>query len=150
VKAENQSSEANITYTANSAQYRKTLNASVRDSWVKETEPLNLDRDGRKLWRLSKVLNDEDCRSQETAIHVNGNIANGKDAANIFVDILAKVIQINVPPERERKCLQEQSDKRCSNCSRGAYFKQPDNEEAGNSHPLPQTKKITGPRRFYK
>jgi hypothetical protein len=60
---EKQSSEANIAYKAISAKYRKTLNASVRDSWVKKTESLNLDRDGRKLWRLAKILNNEDCRS---------------------------------------------------------------------------------------
>jgi hypothetical protein len=32
---EKQSSEANIAYKAIFAQYRKTMNASVRDSWKK-------------------------------------------------------------------------------------------------------------------
>ena len=62
----------------------------MRDSWVKKTESLNLDRDGRKLWRLAKVLNNEDCRGNETAIQANGKMATGKSAANIFVDIFAR------------------------------------------------------------
>jgi hypothetical protein len=75
---EKQSMKANIAYKAVSAQYRKTLNASVRDSWVKKTESLNLDRDDRKLWRLAKVLNNEDCRSKETAIQLNGKMVTGE------------------------------------------------------------------------
>jgi hypothetical protein len=73
-----------------SAQYRKMLNASVRDSWVKKTESLILDKGGRKLWRLAKVLNNEDCRSKEITIQAGGKMVTGKNAANIFVDILAK------------------------------------------------------------
>jgi hypothetical protein len=72
-----QSFEANIAYKAISAQYRKTLNSSVRDSWVKKTESLNLDRDGRKLWRFAKVLNSEDCRGNETVIQANGKMVTG-------------------------------------------------------------------------
>ena len=57
---------------------------------MKKTESLNLDRDGRKLWRLATVLNNEDCRSKETAIQANGKMITGKNAANIFVDIFKR------------------------------------------------------------
>ena len=87
---EKQSTEANIAYKAVSGQYRKTLNVSVRDSWVKKTESLNLDKDGRKLWRLAKVLNNEDCRSKETTIQVGGNMATGKKRSEHFRGYLRK------------------------------------------------------------
>jgi hypothetical protein len=77
------------------------------DSWVKKTESLNLDRDGRKLWRLAKVLNNEDCRSKETAFQANGNVVTRKDAANIFVDIFAQVTKIPVLPAMEQEVLTE-------------------------------------------
>jgi hypothetical protein len=54
-------------------------------------------RDGRKLWRLAKVLNNEDCRSKEIAIQANGKVVTGKEIANIFVDIFAQVSQIPIP-----------------------------------------------------
>jgi hypothetical protein len=51
-------------YNADSAQYKKTLNASVRDSWVKKTESLNPDRDGyiyrEAMETCYEVLNNED------------------------------------------------------------------------------------------
>jgi hypothetical protein len=90
-----------------SVQYRKTLNASVRDSWIRTTESLKLDRDGRELWRLVKVMNDEDCKSQETAIHVYGKKITGKNAANTFLDIFAEVSQLNMSPERKHEVLTE-------------------------------------------
>jgi hypothetical protein len=43
----------------------KTLNASVRDSWIRTTEFLNQDRSGRKLWRLAKVLNNENVEAKK-------------------------------------------------------------------------------------
>jgi hypothetical protein len=73
----------------------------VRDSWVKKTESLNLDRNFRKLWKLAKVLYKEDFRSKETTIQANGKMVTGKYVANIFVDIFAKVSQIPIPPEKE-------------------------------------------------
>jgi hypothetical protein len=103
----NTSTDANIAYKAISAQYRKTLNASVRDNWIKKTESPNLDRDGRKLWILAKILNDEDCGSQETAFHVKGKIITYKNAADTFLDIFAQVRQIKVPPERKHKVSAE-------------------------------------------
>jgi hypothetical protein len=61
----------------------------------------------RKLCRLAKVLNNEDCRSKETVIQTNGKVVTGKDAANIFVDIFAQVSQIPIPPAREQEVFAE-------------------------------------------
>ena len=74
---------------------------------MKKTESLNLDKNGRKLWRLAKVLNNEDCRGIATTIQANGTMATGKSAANIFVDIFAKVSQILIPPDREQEVTAE-------------------------------------------
>jgi hypothetical protein len=52
-----QSSEANIKLKATAEKYKRTLNTNTRNSWREKTESLNLDRDGNKLWRLVKTLN---------------------------------------------------------------------------------------------
>jgi hypothetical protein len=128
----------------------QALNASVRDSWVKNTESLNLDRDGQ-LWRLAQVLNNEDCRTKETTIQVSGKVVTGNNVATIFVDIFAQVSQIPIPPAREQEVFcRNRGINGCSNSSRGEYVKQPDNERDRNGHPLSQTKKFTEPRRCYK
>jgi hypothetical protein len=52
---EKQSSEANISYKAISAQCKKTLNASVRDSWVKKkTNPQTWIETGENYVDLQK------------------------------------------------------------------------------------------------
>jgi hypothetical protein len=104
---EKQSSEANIAHKTISVKYRNTLNTLERDSWVKKTESLNLDRNGRKLWRLANILNNEDCRSKETVIQASWKVVTGKDAANIFVDIFAQVSQIPILPARKQEVFAE-------------------------------------------
>ena len=51
--------ENNIALKAATARYRKTYRQAARKNWIKKTESLNLDREGHKLWRLTKALNNE-------------------------------------------------------------------------------------------
>ena len=52
----------NIAHKASNAKYRKTDVQAARTSWRERTEKLNLDRDGNKLWKLTKAINDEEAR----------------------------------------------------------------------------------------
>ena len=49
----------NIALKASTARRGKAFNKAARTSWKQKTERLNLDKDGQKLWKLSKAMNDE-------------------------------------------------------------------------------------------
>ena len=44
----------------------------MRTCWKEKSAALNLDRDGKKLWRLAKQLNDEDSRGQKLPWKIMG------------------------------------------------------------------------------
>ncbi|KAK3740855.1 hypothetical protein RRG08_011317 [Elysia crispata] len=52
----------NIALKASTARYKKAFNKAARTSWKQNTESLNLDKDGQKLWKLTKAMNDEDTK----------------------------------------------------------------------------------------
>uniref|UniRef100_A0A0B7BUB0 Uncharacterized protein n=1 Tax=Arion vulgaris TaxID=1028688 RepID=A0A0B7BUB0_9EUPU len=54
-----QSVVTNTAYKAAAAKYRREVKRAARQSWVKTTESLNIDRDGHKLWKLAKAMSDD-------------------------------------------------------------------------------------------
>ena len=60
---ESPNEQNNISLKAATARYRRKYRQAARNSWIKRTEELNLDRDGHKLWKLTKALNNEDIRA---------------------------------------------------------------------------------------
>ena len=41
------------------AKFIRASNDARRKSWISKTADLNMEKDGKKLWRLTKQLNDE-------------------------------------------------------------------------------------------
>ena len=63
--------------TCNSS--RKKLNIlKSRFSQDEKTAALNLEKDGNKLWRLTKQFNDEDTRRQSVTLEEYGEMIMGK------------------------------------------------------------------------
>ena len=60
--------ENNISHKASCAKYKKTYIQAARKSWREKTESLNLDKDGNKLWKLAKAMNNEGTRSAPICI----------------------------------------------------------------------------------
>lgn len=101
------STNNNITYKASEAKYRRAYKQAARASWTEKTEQLNLDRDGKKLWKLTKAMNDEDTRSAPITIEQNDKILSPKQAADCFIENYEETSSIDVP-EGHRKQAQEE------------------------------------------
>merc|ERR1711879_1076207 len=87
--------------------FRTKQTEEARNSWVEKTESLNFDKDSRKLWRLTKALNDENAPLGQISLEKNDQIYTGKQAADIFIEQYEEVSNLKVPEVREQEILQE-------------------------------------------
>ena len=92
----------NIAFKASNAKYRKAYKEAARASWKEKTEKLNLDRDGKKLWKLAKAMNDENMRTTPTIIAEDSKILTRKQAADHFMNSYEEVSNILIPDERKQ------------------------------------------------
>ena len=99
--------ENNIALKACTAKYRKAYIQAARTSWKEKTEKLNLDRDGNKLWKLTKAMNDEDTRSAPVLIEKDQELVTGRMAANCFIDNYEQASNIKVPEEKKHQLHEE-------------------------------------------
>ena len=97
--------ENNVALNAASARYRKSYNKAARNSWREKTENLNLDRDGNKLRKLTKAINDEDTRTKPIIIVENDNILGDREAANRLIDNYEEVSDLTIPEDRKKEVL---------------------------------------------
>ena len=64
---------------------------------------LNLEKDGTKLWRLTKQFNDEGNGRATTTLDADGRLLSGELAANRFADNYAEVSNIPVTKQHQRE-----------------------------------------------
>ena len=100
--------ENNIRLKALTAKYTSSYKQGARDSWIKKTESLNFDKEGQKLWKLTKALNDENTKAAPITLQKEQHMITGKDAANVLADRYEQVSNIEVPEERKQKVMSEQ------------------------------------------
>ena len=63
--------ENNIQLKAANATFRKEYLSTTRKSWHEKTEKLNVDRDGHKLWKIAKSLNQEENQASPIVIEAD-------------------------------------------------------------------------------
>ena len=115
--------ENNIHLKATTAKYKQAFIQAARNNWQKKTENLNLDRDGTKLWKLARAMNDENTSRTPIVLQHEGNVLTGKQAADHMIDSFERISNILVPENRKKEVqreLQQQQD----TCT-----KQPEEEE---------------------
>lgn len=93
--------ESNIALKEATVQHRKVHMEEARKSWAEKTEGLNFDKDGRKLWKLTKALNDEGSKGGQITLQPNDEPLTGKQAADHFIDEFAEISNLEVPERRE-------------------------------------------------
>ena len=71
---------------------------------------LNLEKDGTKLWRLTKQFNDEGNDRATTTLDADGRLLSGELAANKFADNYAEVSNIQVTKQHQREARREKSE----------------------------------------
>ena len=96
--------ENNISHKASCAKYKKTYIQAARKSWREKTESLNLDKDGNKLWKLAKAMNNENTRSAPICIQQCEERMTGKKAANCFADHYEQVGNVTIPSDWKKEC----------------------------------------------
>jgi len=82
----------------------------ARKSWAEKTKKLNFDKDGRKLWKLTKALSDENDSIGQILLQKSGQTYTGKQAADIFIEEYAEISDLEIPEEREQEVIQEMQD----------------------------------------
>ena len=88
---------------------QENFNQTTRDCWQKKTESLNLDRDGNKLWKLVKAMNNEGPSNKQITIKQGSNILTGKKAANVLMEYYASANHIDVTTEQKKAMKDEQT-----------------------------------------
>ena len=68
---------------------------------------MNLYRDGNKLWKLTKAMNDEDTKSSPVMIQRDQETVTEKSEANCFIDRYEQVSNIMIPNNREQQVHDE-------------------------------------------
>ena len=103
-KAEEQpTQENNIALKAATAKHKQTIIQETKKSWHEKTENLNLDKDGSKLWRLTKVLNDEPNRSAPITLKNDQELLTGKKAADYLMNQYADTSNLEIPPWKVKR-----------------------------------------------
>ena len=107
-KAEKDASEAStIGLQQAKAKFLKAKLEAKRKSWREKTGSLNLEKDGKALWKLTKSLNEEDSRGSTITLD-EGGILFGKQAADCFAKTYAKASDLKVDAGQRRKARWEQ------------------------------------------
>lgn len=100
---EDPSMENNIALKAATAELRKTYIQEARRSWHEKTDQLNLDKEGNKLWKLTRALNDEGNKSAPITLLHNEEVLTGKKAADRFMEQYAETSKIPITDNKRRE-----------------------------------------------
>ena len=73
----------------------------------RKTASLNFEKDGRKLWKLTKQLNDEENSRAKITLEENSKLLTGKQAADKFAENYAKESKIPVSVSKQREARRE-------------------------------------------
>ena len=93
-------SENNTALKQVNAKFIRARNDARRKSWISKTADLNMEKDGKKLWRLTKQLNDEGSRYSKITLIQDDTLIYGKTAANLFADTYQQASNIQVTTQR--------------------------------------------------
>ena len=102
--------ENNIKLKATTAKYRKELSESARKKWQNKTEHLNLDRDGAKLWKLARAMNNEKTTTAPLVLEHEDVKLTGKQAADHLMNSYEEISNITVPEDQKEEVLKEMKE----------------------------------------
>lgn len=88
--------------------YNKQKKAEIQKSWNEKTSSLDMEKDLNKLWRLTKVLNeDAGEKYSKTVLEEDGEHHTGKQAANIIADFYKEESKTTISNERIKEVRRE-------------------------------------------
>lgn len=109
----NPSQEANNNLQHAKAKFLRHKLEAQRKSWRNKTASLNFERDSRRLWKLTKQLNDDlDKARGSVTLEENEELLMGKQAANVFAQNYRDVSDIPINRDRQREARREIRDRK--------------------------------------
>ena len=100
--------ENNIELNQTSAEYKSYITQAERSNWIKKTGNINLDKDGNRLWKLARAMNEEKSASAPVVIEQNQQLWSGKQVADHFMNNFQKVSDVEVPEDKEKEVREDQ------------------------------------------
>ena len=107
----NRNRENHIKLQETKAKFLRTKLENRRKTWREKTANLDMEKDTRKLWNLTKALNDEGTKGQKITLEEDGRILSGKTAATNFAKVYAAESSINTPQHRRKEIRQEEKER---------------------------------------
>ena len=104
----NPSEENNIALKAKTAKFRKETIEATKKSWHEKTNGLDFDKNGTKLWKITRLLNGEENRQAPIVLEEDQKHLTQKKAANLFITKFSEVSDIAFDPEKERELRRKQ------------------------------------------
>ena len=101
------SEENNIEFRAASDKCRRTYVEEARRSWKEKTESLNYEKDGRKLWNLTRALNNEERPASTICLEKDQQELTGSRVADCFIDSFEEISTTQIPPDRKNEIKKE-------------------------------------------
>ena len=135
--------ENKIGLQAKTALHKRTFIQTARANWKKKTGKLNLDKDGSKLWKLARAMNDEKATTAPNVLRHNEEVLTGKRAADHFMDSFENISTITIPEDRKKEVEQEENTYR--NDDRGDEVMEKDFTKEELEQGLRQMKKEKSP-----
>ena len=99
----NPSEENNIEFRAVSEKCKRTYVEEARRSWTEKTESLNYEKDGRKLWNLTRALNNEETPGSTICLENDQQELTGSKVADCFIDSFEEISVTQIPPDRKNE-----------------------------------------------
>ena len=103
----NPSQENNTKLQQAKAKFLRHKIQACRRGWREKTASLNFEKDGRKLWKLTKQLNDEENSRAKITLEENSKLLTGKQAADKFAENYANESKIPVSASKQREARRE-------------------------------------------
>ena len=103
----NPSQENNTKLQHAKARFLRHKIQACRRSWREKTASLNLEKDCRKLWKITKQLNDEDNSRARITLEEGSRLLTGRQAADRFAEDYARESNIPITASKQRDARRE-------------------------------------------
>ena len=80
---------------------------ACRRGWREKTASLNFEKDGRKLWKLTKQLSDEENSRAKITLKESSKLLTGKQAADKFAENYEIECKITISASKQREARRE-------------------------------------------
>ena len=103
----NPSQENNTELQQAKAKFLRHKIQAYRRGWREKTASLNFEKDGQKLWKLTKQLSDKEKSRAKITLEENSKLLTGKQAADKFAENYANESKITVSASKQREARRE-------------------------------------------